>query len=72
MATISEIYQKMTLTGFIIFLLGIVTLTPEIYFSGIIVMALSVAVELKDVEKMAQGTQGVPDNHSHPPTYGSW
>ncbi len=74
MVTISEIYKKMTLTGFIIFLLGLVTLSPEIYFSGLIVMALSMTVELKEFEKQgleSQNTQSLNEQDANN-YYASW
>lgn len=72
MASISEIYSKMTLTGFIIFLLGLITLTPEIYLSGIIVMALSTTVELKDLQQQSLETQAVSEEASLHQAYHSW
>lgn len=41
-----KISRSMTITGFIIFILGMLTFTPEIFFSGIVVMVVS-------------GTQGI-------------
>ena len=74
MVTISEIYKKMTLTGFIIFLLGLVTLSPEIYFSGLIVMALSMTVELKEFEKQGLESQHTQSLNEQDATnyYASW
>jgi hypothetical protein len=36
-----KLSQSMTVTGFIIFILGMLTFTPEIFVSGVIVMVVS-------------------------------
>ena len=46
-----KIAPPMSVTGVILFLLGLATLTPEIYFSGIMVMFTSAGLQLKALEK---------------------
>jgi 4-hydroxybenzoate polyprenyltransferase len=41
----------MTMTGIAMFTLGLITMIPEIYFTGILVTALSLFVEIKDLDK---------------------
>jgi hypothetical protein len=41
MDTMFKLSQSMTVTGFIIFILGMLTFTPEIFVSGVIVMVVS-------------------------------
>ena len=45
-----ELIQKMTLTGILLFALGVLTMIPEIYLSGIIVMAISASLHINDLE----------------------
>lgn len=42
--------QSLSVTGFILFFLGIVTLTPEIYLSGVMVMLTSASLTIKALE----------------------
>ena len=69
-----EIIRKMTVTGFIIFVLGILTLTPEIYIPGLVVMVLSTTSTMSALE-----IQRVHEQHAAPieepipnQTYYSW
>lgn len=41
MLAMFNLNQSMTVTGFIILILGMLTVTPEIFFSGAIVMVVS-------------------------------
>jgi flagellar biosynthesis component FlhA len=70
MQDVHKLNQPMTLTGFILFFLGLVTMTPEIYFSGIFVMFLSASLQIKDLEKHRIEQQGLDDT-SFVPTYAS-
>lgn len=68
-----NILQKTTVTGFIIFLLGLLTLTPEIYIPGIVVMLISststvTAFEIQRLESHQAPMDEPPANH----TYYSW
>lgn len=46
----SSIQQSLSVTGFVLFLLGLVTLTPEVYLSGVIVMLTSAGITVKALE----------------------
>lgn len=52
MDTMFKLNQSMTVTGFIIFILGMLTFTPEIFFSGVIVMVVSAANGVQQLESM--------------------
>jgi hypothetical protein len=47
-----KLSRSMTVTGFIIFILGMFTFTPEIFFSGILVMAVSAIQGTQQLETM--------------------
>ena len=51
MSDLTKLSQNMTMTGIAIFTLGLITMIPEIYFTGILVTALSLFVEIKDLDK---------------------
>lgn len=57
MADFNKIHHNMTMTGIALFVLGLITMIPEIYFSGIIVTALSLVVEIKDLDKKRLETE---------------
>ncbi len=63
--------QSLSVTGFILFIMGLVTLTPEIYLSGIMVMVTSVGLTMKHLEEQ-RIEANTPVNHSTYETYGSW
>ena len=50
MTTMFKFTQSMTATGLTIFILGMLTFTPEIFFSGVIVMIISAAQSVKTLE----------------------
>ncbi len=50
MNTMFKLNQSMTVTGFIIFILGMLTFTPEIFLSGVIVMFVSAAQGIQQLE----------------------
>ena len=50
MNTMFKLNQSMTVTGFIIFILGMLTFTPEIFFSGVIVMLVSATQGIQQLE----------------------
>ena len=50
------------MTGFILFFFGLITMTPEIYFSGIMVIFLSASIQLNDLEKHRLDEHGITDN----------
>lgn len=52
MTTMFSLNQSMTVTGLIIFLLGMLTVTPEIFFSGVIVMICSTSQGIRQLETM--------------------
>lgn len=64
-----SIQQSLSVTGFVLFLLGIVTLTPEIYLSGVMVMFTSAGLTMKSLE-----TQRVQETFATEPndTYHAW
>jgi flagellar biosynthesis component FlhA len=66
------ISESLSVTGFVLFLLGIITLTPEIYLSGVMVMFTSASITMKALE--AQRHQETFSTESTTPnlTYGSW
>ena len=73
MGNLNPIYHNMTMTGLAMFVLGMITMIPEIYFSGIIVTALSLIVEVKDLEKKrieAHSFSQYSSNDSE--SYSSW
>ncbi len=73
MADFNNIHQNMTMTGLALFVLGLITMIPEIYFSGIIVTALSLFVEIKDFDKKRLEAQGdSPSTVNNSETYYSW
>lgn len=74
MQDVHQLNKPMTLTGFILFFLGLVTMTPEIYFSGIFVMFLSASLQLKELEKhRLDDHHSTPDNSTLEYTnYASW
>jgi len=73
MSDLTKIHQNMTMTGIALFVLGLITMVPEIYFSGIIVTVLSLFVEIKDLDKKRLEEHGVPDTHPNmSETYYSW
>ncbi len=47
-----KLSRSMTVTGFIIFILGMFTFTPEIFFSGIVVMFVSAIQGTQQLETM--------------------
>jgi hypothetical protein len=51
MSDLTKLSQNMTMTGIAMFTLGLITMIPEIYFTGILVTALSLFVEIKDLDK---------------------
>lgn len=60
--------QPMSLTGFVILILGLLTLTPEIYISGIMVMLISVSLQIKYFEGQRIQENIVPINVSQEAT----
>lgn len=40
----------MTMTGLVILIMGLITLNPEIYFSGFIVMIVSAVLQIKEFQ----------------------
>lgn len=74
MSSLYNICKQTTLTGATILLLGLVTLIPEIYFSGIIVMLISASLHITDLEThrketLMQTNDSIP---SEPLRYGDW
>lgn len=73
MADLNNIHQNMTMTGLALFVLGLITMIPEIYFSGIIVTALSLFVEIKDLDRKRLEIQETsPTTTNNTETYYSW
>jgi 4-hydroxybenzoate polyprenyltransferase len=69
----NKILHNMTMTGVALFALGLITMIPEIYFSGIIVTALSLLVEIKDLDKKRLEAQGLSEpGLDANETYYSW
>ena len=64
-----KITQSVTVTGFIIFILGMLTFTPEIFLSGVIVMAVSAAQSMKQLEAIAIDETTVPSSNETPNFY---
>lgn len=56
--------QPMSLTGLVIFVLGLLTFSPEIYISGLMVMAVSFSLQLKYFETQRIEQHIVPVNVS--------
>jgi hypothetical protein len=66
-----KIAPPMSVTGLILFLLGMATLTPEIYMSGIMVMFTSAGLQLKALE--AERLEEAAPNYPPPEeAYHSW
>ena len=63
--------QSLSVTGFILFILGIATLTPEIYLSGVMVMLTSAGLTLKGLEDERTQTVETAEMPAYE-TYGSW
>ena len=63
--------QSLSVTGFILFVLGILTLTPEIYLSGIMVMMTSAGITLKALEAQRIDSTN-PEHTSTQDGYDSW
>ena len=59
-----ELQRPMTLTGFILLILGLVTYTPEIYLSGILVMFISATLQLKYLETAREEAQLNPTQNT--------
>jgi hypothetical protein len=72
MALPAELRQKMTLTGFILLVLGLITLVPEIYMSGIIVLVISASLQIKDMEAMRLEEQLPGEAVPNQSTYHAW
>ena len=71
----SPIGGELPLTGLVILILGLVTLTPEIYMSGLMVMIVSASMQLKYFENSRIQHQFAPMNDSQPVSadaYYSW
>ncbi len=65
-----EQQHPMAITGFILLLLGLITFTPEIYLSGILVMFISATLQLKYLESTREEAQFNPtQNTSYPYDY---
>jgi hypothetical protein len=43
---------EMTMTGLVILIMGLITLNPEIYFSGVVVMIVSAVMQIKEFQHM--------------------
>jgi hypothetical protein len=54
--------KPMSLTGFVILLLGILTFTPEIYISGVMVILVSFSLQLNYFETQRIEQNIVPVN----------
>ena len=52
MAFSNTYLQKMTVTGILILLMGLITMMPEIYLSGILILALSSLLQVKELERI--------------------
>jgi hypothetical protein len=63
--------QSLSVTGFILFILGIATLTPEIYLSGVMVMVTSAGLTIKALEDQRADAIS-PETIPTYETYGSW
>lgn len=61
MSDLTKLSQNMTMTGIAMFTLGLITMIPEIYFTGILVTALSLFVEIKDLDKKRLEEMGISE-----------
>lgn len=50
-------FQNMSITGFVLLILGFLTLIPEIYFSGILVMIISAGLHIKQFDELRLSEQ---------------
>ena len=67
-----KLAQPMSVTGVILFLLGLATLTPEIYMSGIMVMFTSAGLQLKTLESEREQEQSPATFPPPEEAYYSW
>lgn len=52
--------RPMSITGLVIFFMGLITLNPEIYLSGFMVLLVSVSMQMKQFEIQRQEEIGIP------------
>lgn len=52
--------RPMSITGLVIFFMGLITLNPEIYLSGFMVLLVSVSMQMKQFEIQRQEDSGMP------------
>ncbi len=75
MDSLYNLSKQTTLTGVAILLMGLLTMTPEIYFSGIIVMIVSASLHISGLETIRRDLV-LPANESSPQTephqFGAW
>ena len=67
-----SIQQSLSVTGFVLFLLGLATLTPEIYLSGVMVMFTSASLTMKALEAHRVEESMVPETTVPNETYHAW
>lgn len=74
MSKLFQLIEKTTITGLILVLLGIITFIPEIYLSGIMVMIVSSAIQVHQLETMRVENQSFADASAQTTTetYYSW
>ena len=68
----TAIKQCISVTGFILFVMGLVTLTPEIYLSGVIVMFTSAGLQLNAIEAQRIEESRPHEQHISAENYYSW
>lgn len=66
--------RPMSLTGFVILVLGILTLTPEIYISGVMVILVSVSLQMNyfETQRVEQNIVPVNTTPASAEAYYSW
>lgn len=65
--------RHMSITGLVIFLMGLLTLNPEIYLSGFMVLLVSASMQIKQFELQRQEEIGVtPIQNQTPAELYSW
>jgi hypothetical protein len=58
----AQMTKPMSLTGFVILILGLLTFTPEIYISGVMVILVSLSLQMNCFETQRIEQNIVPTN----------